>query len=169
MDHSAIIKQISLNGKTFAGLFSGAGEEEARWKPAPGKWCLLEIVSHLYDEEREDFRARVKHTLEAPLEPLPPIDPAGWVESRKYMQRDFNETLHAFLEERKKSVSWLNSLEAPAWQNAHPHPKFGMMSAGMFLANWLAHDYLHFRQITATRFQYLRYATKESLGYAGDW
>lgn len=29
--------------------------------PAPEKWCLLEIVFHLYDEEREEFRARVNY------------------------------------------------------------------------------------------------------------
>jgi hypothetical protein len=43
------------------------------------------------------------------------------------------------------------------------------MSAEMFLANWLAHDFLHVRQIIATRFHYLSHTTGESLGYAGNW
>jgi hypothetical protein len=43
------------------------------------------------------------------------------------------------------------------------------MSAGMLLANWLAHDYLHFRQITKLKYDYIKYRTGEDLAYAGTW
>ena len=75
MNHSSIIKQLQANAGTFKALFEGASEELRTWKPAPDKWCLLEIVCHLYDEEREDFGARVKSTLQNPSEPWPKIDP----------------------------------------------------------------------------------------------
>jgi hypothetical protein len=43
------------------------------------------------------------------------------------------------------------------------------MTAMLFLSNWLAHDYLHIRQIIKLKFDYLEKMTGEGLSYAGDW
>ena len=164
-----IIKGLSDNRSVFKGLLSGLSEELRVWKQVPEKWCLLEIVCHLYDEEREDFRARTKHVLETPTAPLPSIDPPGWVESRSYMKQNYGEKLNNFLAERETSVKWLQGLSNPGWDNAYEHPKFGKMSAKMFLSNWLAHDHLHIRQITKLKYDYLKQLTHEDLNYAGNW
>jgi hypothetical protein len=169
MNQSYIIKKLEADTETFKSLFNNLSKEEYLWKPQPEKWCLLEITCHLYDEEREDFRARLKHALETPKEKLPSIDPVGWVTSRKYSEQDFETTVNNFLEERKISIDWLNSLENPNWKNAYHHHKFGEMSAGMFLANWLAHDYLHIRQILNLKYQYLKSNSNERMDYAGEW
>lgn len=169
MNQSYTIKKLQTNSDTFKSLFSNLSKEEYLWKPQPEKWCLLEIACHLYDEERDDFRARLKHTLETPEEKLPSIDPVGWVTSRKYIEQDFHVTVNNFIEERKLSIDWLNSLQNPNWKNAYHHHKFGEMSAGMFLANWLAHDYLHIRQILNLQYQYLKLNSGERMDYAGEW
>ena len=169
MDKKQIIEELSKNRKVFEFLLIDMKQEVAAWKPAPNQWSLLEVVCHLYDEEREDFRARVKHCLENPELPLPQIDPVNWVTSRKYIEQDFDEKLQAFLSEREASIKWLKSLENPKWENAHQHPKLGALSAGKFLSNWLAHDHIHIRQINRIKYQYLDKFTDESLDYAGDW
>ena len=169
MNYAEVIKGLSENRNVFKPLLFGITEEVYRWKPNPEKWCLLEIVCHLYDEEREDFRARTKHVLETPTEQLPSIDPQGWVESRRYIQQDYNGKLEEFLTERERSIEYLQSLSNPNWNNAYAHPKFGNMTAKMFLSNWLAHDYLHFRQITQLKYNYLKQLTNEDLKYAGTW
>ena len=130
---------------------------------------MLEIVCHLYDEEREDFRARVKHTLETPNKEMPKIHPQGWVAERKYMERNNDEMVSKFLNERDQSIAWLKSLSSPPWKNVYHHPTAGEFSAEMFLSNWLAHDYLHFRQITFTKYSYLQAHFKSRYDYAGDW
>jgi len=43
------------------------------------------------------------------------------------------------------------------------------MTASMFFSNWLAHDYLHIRQITRLKYDYLKQLTNEDLSYAGTW
>ncbi|GIV33388.1 MAG: hypothetical protein KatS3mg031_0923 [Chitinophagales bacterium] len=170
MNHPQIIAQLESNIPVFEGLLAHASDEEVSWRPTEKKWCLLEIVCHLYDEEREDFRARLKHILEQPAEKLPPIDPVGWVTARKYAEQDYSQKVHAFLHERKASVRWLQSLSNPPWQNAFHHPRLGPLSAEMFLINWVAHDYLHIRQIVRTKYQYLKQTTAGiSLAYAGRW
>jgi len=164
-----IIFRIEENINVFKFLFTELTEEMCLWKPKPNKWCLLEIVCHLYDEEREDFKARIKHVLETPTAPLPPIDPQGWVIARQYIEQNYSEKLINFLTEREQSVKWLRSLTNPNWDNAYQHEKLGTMTAQMFLSNWLAHDYLHIRQIIKLKYDYLKQLTNEDLNYAGDW
>ena len=170
MDHSFIIGNLEKNQTTFHGLLSDIQESEYLFRPAAGKWCLLEIVCHMYEEEIYDFGARVKHTLEKAVGDLQKIDPEGWVKSKGYVDWNYNETLDNFLNERKRSVKWLRSLKDPEWKNEYVHPKFGGMSAEFFLTNWLAHDYLHFRQITFTKYNYLKQISGGiDIQYAGEW
>ena len=169
MNHSEIITALDQNKNIFKAMFEGVSTEEILFRPKPEKWCLLEIVCHLYDEEREDFRARLKHTLETPELPMPKIDPQGWVTERKYMERNFQKMVSDFLGEREQSVAWLKSLSSPSWKNIYHHPKAGELSAEMFLSNWLAHDYLHFRQITFNKYHYLSGNFSTRFDYAGNW
>lgn len=169
MTNSKIIIELQKNRNAFENLLKGLSKEEYLWKQAPDKWCLLEIVAHLYDEEREDFRARLNHVLENKSGPLPPADPVSWVHDRKYIQKSYSETLTDFLLERELSIKWLLSLSDPNWNNVHNHPKVGLITAKMFLVNWLAHDYLHIRQIVKLKFDYLASTTNERLDYAGTW
>jgi hypothetical protein len=150
-------------------LLSNKDRSEYLWKHAENEWCLLEIVCHLYDEEREDFRQRVRQTLENPGSPPPPIDPENWVHQRKYIEKDYQEMLDSFLLERSKSIEWLKGLQNPQWDNNYRHPELGALSAKYFLTNWLAHDILHFRQIITLQYQYLQQSTEVDLIYSGSW
>src|SRR5690349_12335538 len=100
MDQIRVIDRLERNADVFRALLQGTPADESRWKPAPEKWCMLEVICHLYDEEREDFRARVKHVLETPDAPMPKIDPPAWVIQRKYMEQNFSKKLDEFLAER---------------------------------------------------------------------
>src|SRR5512139_3296144 len=76
--------------------------EEAQARPAPESWSALEVICHLCDEEREDFRQRLDLILHRPQEPFPPIDPQGWITARRYNERDLTEMLDDFAAERAK-------------------------------------------------------------------
>ena len=165
----SIIEQLKKNESAFHDLLSGENEKMIKWKPAPDKWCLLEIVCHLYDEERFDFRFRTQWVLENPNQTPPPIDPVGWVTKHDYINQDYAIMLRTFLEERRQSISWLESLKRPNWNNAFEHSKLGKLTAKHFLVNWLAHDYLHIKQILKLKYDYLMYTSGENLDYAGIW
>ncbi len=169
MDRVYCITQLERHRDIFKQVFTGLTPEDIRWKPAPEKWCLLEVLCHLHDEEREDFRARLKHILETPEEPMPKIDPVAWVAEREYMQQDFAAMLGKFLGERDRSIAWLRGLKDPKWSNAYQHPKVGPVSCDLILVNWVAHDLLHLRQITKLRYEKLPTITSEPLDYAGAW
>ena len=169
MDRKFLIDQLARHGDAFRSHFTGLTTEEVCWKPSPEKWCALEIICHLRDEEREDFRARLRSTLETPLEPWPKIDPASWVAERRYMEQGFGTVLQDFLVEREASVAWLRGLANAPWNNAYMHPKVGPVSCDLLLTNWVAHDLHHLRQVINLRYACLKTHTTVPLDYAGTW
>jgi hypothetical protein len=169
MTTDLLIAELGHNKGVFSGMLREVPQEMVNWRKEEGAWCLLEIVCHLLDEEREDFRARIRLSLEHPGMPLPPIDPVGWVNSRAYMQQEYREVLGKFLQEREASVCWLMSLKGASWKNNSIHPEYGEISAGKFLCNWLAHDYHHIRQVNRLKYHYLRTLSETDLSYAGNW
>lgn len=169
MERTQLISQLERHGLVFHGLFTGLISEEIRWKPAQEKWCALEIICHLHDEEREDFRARFTHVLETPEAPMPKIDPPTWMIERKYMEQDFGAALEKFVQERAKSVMWLQSLVDAPWSNAYMNPAVGPVSCDLLLTNWVAHDLHHIRQLNNLRYEYLKAHSIVSLDYAGKW
>lgn len=169
MDLQYVIKQFEVNSKIISELVKNVSDDQSRWKYKEG-WSILETINHLLDEEQDDFRARLKSTLEDPNEPWLPLDPPARVIEYKFNERNFEDSLNNFLSERSNSIAWLRSLENAAWTNEYKHPKLGSISASKILYNWLAHDYLHIRQITGVLFRYLETNIKPlPLDYAGEW
>ena len=170
MDARTIIHALARNAFAIGGIVAGVSDEQARWKPTASDWSILEVINHLYDEEREDFRTRVDFVLHRPGEDPPGIDPEGWVSERSYNERDLAESVQRWLAERRQSVAWLESLSDANWESAYDHPLGFRLRAGDLLAAWLAHDFLHLRQLTELHYAWAREQSKPfTLDYAGDW
>jgi hypothetical protein len=169
LDLNQIVDRMRANAVAITALARDVSDAQARWKPSADAWSLLEVVNHLYDEEREDFRTRIDYVLHRPGEQAPPIDPEGWVIARAYNQRDPRESLDAFLRERDSSLEWLRGLQNPNW-DAEYRALWGVLRAGDLLVAWLAHDHLHLRQLNELHYAYLaQQAAPYSVEYAGDW
>ena len=164
-----VILELQKNKQIFLGLLKDIHPEMARWSQAKEKWDLLHIVCHLYDEERDDFRFRVKWLLDKPGETPPPFNPIDWVTEHNYKKQDYYLMLSKFVEEREKSITWLQSLKNPNCNNSFEHSKLGHLTAKYFFDNWLAHDYLHIKQIIKLKFNYLEYKSGSNLNYSGTW
>lgn len=169
MDLNDAITQLENHAKAIHALTRGVSTQQGRWKPAPESWSILEVINHLYDEEREDFRVRLDYILHRPGQPWPPIDPGGWVTSRGYNQRDFEESVNNFLSEREKSLAWLPELASARWATICPTP-WGQITAGDMFAAWVAHDILHLRQLVELHWAYhVDHVKPYTVQYAGDW
>ena len=170
MQIQPIIQRLRADAGVFEALCAALPDQQARWKPTPDQWSILEVVNHLADEEVEDFRTRVDLTLHKPGEAWPPIDPPAWAVERRYNEGDLGPTLARFVAERERSVSWLESLVDPDWHRTYEHPVFGAISAGRVMTSWLAHDHIHIRQINRLQREYLVSQLSEyPADYAGEW
>ncbi len=169
MQFDVFCRELARGAQIWRELLAGIPEPDARVKPNPRSWSILEVACHLLDEEREDFKQRLDIILHRPAEPWPPIDPAGWVTARRYGEQDYGEVVAAFLAERERSLAWLQTLAAPDL-DAECLAPWGVMKAGDMLASWVAHDNLHMRQIAELRRdRIVRLAEPYNVMYAGDW
>ena len=155
MDINYFISSLENSAKKIESLLMGVSDEQAKWKPNPDKWSILEVINHLYDEEKDDFRKRIDLTLHSQDKEWPGIDPEGWVQSHDYYNKDYKQSVDNFLDERNKSLEWLKTLQNPGWERVYQHPILGTLAAGDLLAAWTAHDYLHLRQLSNLQAGYL--------------
>lgn len=169
MELTNVATLLERNGEAIVGLLENIESPLAEWRPAPGKWSVLEVACHLLDEEREDFRQRIRLTLENPQQEWPRIDPERWVTERDYMSRNLPEVVAELRRERDLSVEWLRTASIDL-EAGHMHPQLGRMRVGDLLVSWGAHDLLHLRQLTRLQFEWLeRVASPYSIRYAGSW
>jgi hypothetical protein len=169
MDLNHLTTQLAYQAEAIRALVQGVPDEEARWKPSPTDWSILEVIHHLYDEEIEDFRRHLDHILYHADGPWPRIDPGGWVTQRRYNEQEPAEMLAKFLAARQESLAWLHSLAAPDWDAAIAMP-WGSLTAGDMLASWAAHDLLHLRQLVELHYAWTqRGVAPHSVEYAGEW
>ena len=170
MNTQRLIASLEHFPSILRSLVEDLTDEELRRKPTTGAWSVLEVLVHLADEEVEDFRTRVRMTLEDPTQDWPGIDPEAAARERRYNEQDPAESLTRFETERATSIDWLRSLRDPDWQRHRNHPVAGRLHAGDVLASWVAHDMLHLRQIAKRRFELIGvHSDPYNTAYAGDW
>jgi len=164
-----LVQELTHSAEMIRALLAGVTQEEAQFKPTPEAWSQLEVICHLYDEEREDFRAKLESILNRPDEEFTSIDPQVWVTERKYNQQEFEQVKNNFFAERKKSLDWLKSLSVVDWNITHTD-KYGSVTAGEMFSAWVAHDNLHVRQLVELRRARIEQITQPYiLEYAGEW
>lgn len=169
MDLDRITSQLTRQAEAIRALVQDIPDDQARWKPNPDAWSILEVIHHLWDEEIEDFRAHLDHILYHADQPWPRIDPGGWVTQRRYNQQEPAAVLAQFLAARQESLAWLATLHKADWNAAIAMP-WGSLQAGDMLASWAAHDLLHLRQLIELHYAWTRQAAAPySVEYAGDW
>jgi hypothetical protein len=169
MDFEALYQELANSTKMIRALLRSITHEEAQIKPAPDAWSILEVVCHLYDEEREDFREHLDFILHRQNEEWHRIDPQSWIQARKYNERDFVAMQDEFFAERQRSLEWLTEMSSSDWDTTYTS-EYGSMSAAEMFCSWVAHDNLHIRQLVELRHSHIERITNPySIEYAGDW
>ena len=165
-----IIRQLTSNAEAIRSLAQSISAEQAQWKPNPETWSMKEVMEHVYNEERIDFRKHLKEMLSDPPQPW------GKFRHEEYVPVEgCRQALERFSSEREASIAWLETLESPDWDIQISAP-FGplsetiTLSAGDVLVSWVDHDFLHLRQmIRLLHAWHEKQASPYSVQYAGGW
>ena len=125
------------------------GDDEARWHPAPGEWCVNECLGHIIEAEKRGFHGRIVRTLEQDH----PTD-AGWdqvavARERKDCERMALSLFMEFMGLRHASVEMVKALRSDQLDRACVHPKVGELTVRALLQEWVHHDRNHTKQILA--------------------
>ena len=169
MKFNTLYQELQNSTEMIRALLLGITQAEAQIQPNPESWSILEVVCHLYDLEREDFREHLDFILHRQNEEYHVIDPQSWVKGRKYNEQSFIDMQERFFAERKQSLEWLRGIADSDWETTYTS-QYGSVSAGEKFSCWIAHDNLHIRQFVELRRVKIENITQPySLEYAGDW
>jgi hypothetical protein len=142
-----IVCQLTANAETIRVLVQAVSDGQAQWQPTEETWSIAQVMEHLYNEERIDFRQHLQEMLSDPPQPW------GLLGGQYVAVACCHEALGRFLDEREASVAWLQALQSPDW-DVQSQISFGpqaettiTLSAGDVLVSWVDHDLAHLRQI----------------------
>jgi hypothetical protein len=126
-------------------LMCELSEEDTRWKPAPDRFSVAEVLAHLSHLEGECYRMRVDRFI---TEDLPNIesDDARFHLDR-YRDRDAEDEFAHFEDQRESNVEYLRGLPPGVGDRQAVHSKAGQITLAQMLHEWALHDLGHIRQI----------------------
>ena len=127
------------------GLMCELSEEDARWKPAPDRFSVAEVLAHLSHTEGHCFRMRLDRLVHEERPEFEADDAQLHLE--RYRDADPEEEFAHFEEQRDTNLEYLRSLPAGAVRRVAVHKSAGQITLAEMLHAWALHDLGHIRQV----------------------
>lgn len=136
---------LEATPEILRGLMTELTEEDARWKPAPDRFSVAEVLAHLSHSESDCYRMRLDRFLAETRPEFEPDDAQMYLDL--YRDADPEEAFDRFEELRGNNVELLRSLPAGAGDRLALHQEYGEITLSQMLNEWALHDLGHIRQI----------------------
>lgn len=108
--------------KQVAAAVSGLSEKVLRYKPAPDKWCVLEILGHLADIEIV-YAYRLRQMLADKKPVIAPMDQDEWARNLGYMETPPAELIALYGLNRHANLRLLQRLKPGDLEKSAFHPE----------------------------------------------
>jgi hypothetical protein len=152
----------------IGGEVGAASPDLLSWHPAPGEWCVKEVLGHLIEADRRGFAGRVQLLIEHADPELPGWDQGEVAAARHDCDRDAVELLHEFVAGRDAGLQLLARLTVRDLQRSGRHPKVGDLTVGDIVNEWVHHDRNHLKQLLANVQTYVWPQMGAAQGFSGD-
>jgi hypothetical protein len=119
-----------------------------RYRPAPDRWTIHEIIIHITDSEANGY-IRGRRFVAEPNTQIVPYDEMQWAKMLRYHDRNTDEALGLFKCLRAGSYHLIKSLPDEVWSNTLYHPEVGPMTMDDWLDTYERHIPDHIAQMTA--------------------
>jgi len=139
------IDLLEATPEIIRGLTTELSDEDARWKPAPDRFSIAEVLAHLSHSEGHCYRMRVDRFLAESRPEFEPDDASMYLDL--YKDADPKDAFDQFEEQRRKNVEYLRGLSAGAGDRVAFHKEYGDITLSQMLNEWALHDLGHIRQI----------------------
>lgn len=150
LDHPAI-DHLSATPDIVRALLTGISPEQAYWKPAPSRYSIAELLEHLSHVEAHCFRIRFDEILAADdafdAVEVDPYDQNAFYAEGAYSNRDAEESLAHWEEQREDNVEFLERLDPKTLSRTARHTVLGSFTLENLLNEWALHDLGHIRQL----------------------
>ncbi|MGA9800014.1 MAG: DinB family protein [Terriglobales bacterium] len=110
------------NPKQVAAAVSGLPEKVLRFKPAPDKWCIHEILGHLADTEIV-YAYRLRQILADKKPVIAPMDQNEWARNLGYLETPPPELIALYGLNRHANLRLLQRLKPGDLDKSAYHPE----------------------------------------------
>lgn len=139
------VGQLEATPGILRGLMCELTEEDARWKPAPDRFSVAEVLAHLSHSEGHCYRLRLDRFMN---EERPEFEPdEAQFHLDMYRNADPEDAFDHFEEQRESNIEFLRSLPEGAGERRAIHQEAGEITMAQMLHEWAMHDLGHIRQI----------------------
>ena len=145
-ERAKLIRQYADGPAVLKAALSRVPGQVMKWRPAPAKWSVHEILCHCADSEMNGA-LRVRYLVAESDPRIIGYDQDVWTRTFDYHSRD--ETLALELAEaaRRWTVPVLEGLSAGQWLKEGTHSERGRMTTEDWLRTYAEHLHTHARQI----------------------
>jgi hypothetical protein len=127
------------------GLMAELSQEDVRWKPAPDRFSVGEVLAHLSHAEGYCYRTRLDRFMTEENPEFESDDAQFHLEL--YRNADPEDSFDHFEEQRETNIEFLRGLPKSAGARKAVHQKVGPITLQQMLHEWSMHDLGHVRQI----------------------
>ena len=127
------------------GLMGELSHADVRWKPAPGRFSVGEVLAHLSHAEGHCYRARLDRFLSEENAEFESHDAQHHLEL--YRNMDPEDAFDHFEEQRETNLEALRDLPPGSGSRKAVHREVGPITLAQMLNEWALHDLGHIRQI----------------------
>ena len=127
------------------GLMAELSAVDVRWKPAPDRFSVAEVLAHLSHSEGHCYRMRLDRFMAEARPEFEPDDAQMYLDL--YRDADPEDAFDHFEEQRENNIEFLRTLPAVAGDRLAFHKEYGEITMSQMLNEWALHDLGHIRQI----------------------
>ena len=146
---AAVVPFLRSTVATITAEVEALSPEALAWHPAPGEWCVKEVLGHLIETERRGFAGRIRIILAGQEPQLERWDQNAVSAARRDCERDGRALLGELASMRQNSARLVEGLSAADLTRGGQHPMVGYLKVSDLLNEWVHHDRNHVRQILA--------------------
>jgi len=139
------VEMLENTPEILRNLICELDEEDSRWKPAPDRFSVAEVLGHLSHAEGHCYRARLDRFLKEDHPAIEGYDPKDYLEI--YRNADAEDSLDHFEDQRQTNLDVLCDLPAEVANRKAKHLRAGEITLGEMLNEWVLHDLGHIRQV----------------------
>lgn len=111
-------------------------------RPAPGKWSAHEHACHLA-HVHQLFFDRLEQFLASPAPVMTPYHPDQTDTDDFLLNMDLEDSLHRYIEDRRRLVGLLRQLSPQEWKRTARHDDYSHYSVFIMFRHAALHDFLH--------------------------
>ena len=144
LDGQDPIPVLTTTVERLHSLTHGLSGAQIATRPAPGKWSICEIISHLADCEIV-FSFRLRQTLAEEHALIQPFDQDTW--AKRYGGYTFEAGLTLFTALRNWNLLYLTTVSQDDRHHTTTHPERGTMTFWTLVETIAGHDIHHLRHL----------------------